>query len=287
VVSDSPSMVEEQEKLAEGFDSFISQLDGQTDFHVGLLSASFDPANPDAGQLVAADGQSTFLTADDEFVRLFQERVRLVGLEGAGLERGLESAQLALSPNLATGVNEGFLRLEAELHIIFVSDGDDCIDCDRSDEAPVSQYVESFRSIKSDHSEVQVKAIVGLENNPCDRAYPATRYIAVATKTGGSSADICTSSWSDIMGDLGHSSTGVRASFQTSFAADIATLEVFVDELKVEEHETEGWTYDPETRYITFGADAVPDLGSEIYAVYSVLPAAGQSSTLSRLLIGG
>ena len=108
MVSDSPSMVEEQEKLAEGFDSFISQLDGRTDFHVGLLSASFDPADPDAGQFVAAEGEPAFFTGDDDFVRLFQERVGLVGLDDDGLEQGLESAQLALSSNFLTGANEGF-----------------------------------------------------------------------------------------------------------------------------------------------------------------------------------
>ena len=165
------------------------------------------------------------------------------------------------------------MRSDAALLIVFVSDGDDCTECDPIDEIPpVSEYVESFRSIKGDRDQIQVSVIAGLEDNTCDEALLARRYIEAASKTGGSARDICTSDWSDMLGDLGLASTGVRTSFQTSFAADVETLEVFVDDEKVREHETDGWTYDPDTWYITFGANAIPERGSEINAVYNILP---------------
>jgi hypothetical protein len=52
----------------------------------------------------------------------------LVGTRGYGIERGFEAATLALSPALAGPgkVNEGLVRPDARLGVLFVADEDDC-----------------------------------------------------------------------------------------------------------------------------------------------------------------
>ncbi len=50
----------------------------------------------------------------------------LVGVNGCGYERGLSAIRLGLSPKLTNSTNQGFLRPEAQLVVIVVSDEDDC-----------------------------------------------------------------------------------------------------------------------------------------------------------------
>src|SRR5688500_1047158 len=53
VVDNSFSMEEEQLALAEGFPEFIEGLSGSnTDFHLGVISTSFDIEDPNRGLLI-------------------------------------------------------------------------------------------------------------------------------------------------------------------------------------------------------------------------------------------
>jgi len=288
VVDDSCSMGEEQDTLVQGFSSFVGQMETSgTDFHIGVISTSFDYSDPDRGKLI---GEPPYLTLEDDYVNLFSERA-VVGIDGSDKEKGLEAADWALSPTMVTGANKGFVRLDAQLLIVFVSDEEDCSDegalegevaeeCYRQRErlVPVTEYVDAFRSMKKDSADVQVSAIVGTEDKSCQDAYPGSRYIQTAAMTGGSVGDICTSNWSSMLTDLGLTATGVRTSFQTSYAAKPETLKVFVDNEKVPEDETDGWIYDPDTWYVTFGVNAIPERDAEIYAEYTVLSGASAPS---------
>src|SRR5690349_10254250 len=106
VIDDSFSMGNEQARLAAGFESFAAELDDSgTDFQIGVVTTSFDDAT--RGVLV---GDPPFLTPEDDYVRLFQERAK-VGVEGSDKEKGLAVASYAVSANMANegGPNEGFV----------------------------------------------------------------------------------------------------------------------------------------------------------------------------------
>jgi hypothetical protein len=73
-------------------------------------------------RLVGADNLACFFDPSD------QRGTVLVGTSGCGLERGLAAVQAALSPGLlgSPAANGGFLRPEAQLAVIVVSDEEDC-----------------------------------------------------------------------------------------------------------------------------------------------------------------
>jgi hypothetical protein len=71
---------------------------------------------------------------DEDFKKMFRDNVRM-GTNGSGLEQGLQALMNALDPdyvdpatgrNLVDHENKGFLRPEARLTIIVVSDEEDC-----------------------------------------------------------------------------------------------------------------------------------------------------------------
>ena len=283
VVDNSGSMADEQDILAQGFASFSYGLeDTEADFHLGVITTSFDNGDPLAGVLV---GDPPYLTQDDDFEPMFSERVR-VGVDGSDKEKGLQAATFALNPVMTFdgGPNEGFVRPEAQLVVVFVSDEEDCSDngvldhldaqgcSDEYDQLPpVSSFIQDLRSLKDDISKVLVGAIVGTGASVCE-AFLGSRYIVSATLTGGLVGDICQPDWSGVLTDLGVNAGGIRTSFQLSFAAVPGTIEVYVDEDLVPENANDGWTYDDQTWFITFHGDAIPDRGSQIDATYTIQP---------------
>ena len=212
VVDNSGSMLEEQERLANGFATFIRGFEAlQYDFRIAVTT--MDAPN-DRGRLVGPILQND----SQDLAGRFAEQVR-VGAAGGGIEQGFEAARLAL--NSEFGEDE-FLRAEASLAIIFVSDEDD------QSFRTTATYLESFTRASND---VRVNAIVGPDRGGCSSASPGRRYLSLAEETGGQSGSICDD-------DLGLPELGARLSgFHTTFALldkAIGAPQVFVDGSEVD-----------------------------------------------------
>ncbi len=283
VVDDSHSMAEEQDSLAAGFADFIEEIEATgTDFQLGVVTTSLEATDPNRGHLL---GDPAVITQDDDYVNLFRDRVH-VGTTGSDKEKGLEAATFALSPTMTTGANAGFLRSDAFLVIVIVSDENDCSDefalegmpaqaCYDNENllVPVAEFVSDLRALKTDPSMVQVGTIVGPEaSEGCTTAVPGFRYHQFAALMGGINGTICDADYAGVMYDLGLNATGVRSTFLLSSGAKDGTLEVFVDEVPVAEDVTmqNGWTYDATTLYLTFWGDAIPPRGSTVVANYVI-----------------
>ena len=281
VVDDSPSMAEEQALLAAGFESFIAGIEEtNVDFHIGVISTDMDLTNPNRGVLV---GEPAYLTAEDDYISLFQERVT-VGTEGSDKEKGLSAAVHALTEPLASGPNLGFLRPMATLLLIFVSDEDDCSDGDalegldggacysqREELIPVKQFVTDFQNIKGPGARVVASSIVGPEViDACDDSWPGHRYATIAEITGGVQGDICEVSYEELMADMGLAVGAEVRVFQLSYTPVEETLEVYVGEEEILEDPVNGWTYDSEFQNIRFDGDYYPPRGSSLSVTYEI-----------------
>lgn len=208
VIDDSPSMEAEQQLLASRAAAILERL-GRTpgaDFHIGVVTTDVEPAassDTGPGWLRRVPGTSLrYLACTSEPGAGAQVNVRCDGITGSpeaalrGLlqpgtggstqEKGLLAAMLALSEPLRTGVNAGFLRDDAALSLIFMSDEDDascgpyvedasrCVahpSC-RCEDAPawgsMAYYERFFRGLKGYGNEdsVRIGAIVAAETNP-------------------------------------------------------------------------------------------------------------------------
>lgn len=290
VVDNSASMIHEQEEVGRRFADFIGHLENTNiDFHIGVITTDVDDSNDAAGHLL---GTPSVISAEiDDYQQVFNERV-LVGTDGSDMERGLEAAYMALTEPMISDANSGFLRRDAVLSIIFVSDENDCSDRGAFNEnaggmacydqpeqlVPVREFVNDFRALKDDASDVITSAIVGpdiAEN--CEDTVPGTRYLSVAGNTGGIQGNICDENFTDIMDKMGLSVSGVRASFELEALPVVDTLEVWVGDVDEEDtsewdlvpqDSNNGWTYDGDTNYITFNGDSVPPRGSVITVYY-------------------
>ncbi len=161
VVDSSGSMAPKQARLAANFQGFISQLvaaQPPIDFHIAVTSTDTDdPATrgklnpwslagrsapyiactPDAqgGSSCNTNRAADAGTAD---AMLAFNQMATVGTSGSPQERGLLATYLALTDpaNLSTAAEERFVRADAALYVVVVSDEDDS-SCDPLVKAPV------------------------------------------------------------------------------------------------------------------------------------------------------
>lgn len=298
VVDNSNSMQLEQSLLGAGFASFAQELENtNTNFHLGVITTDFDYDDPDRGKLISEancppviDKDTTCPNPDNpsetwDYVNVFINRAQ-VGLNGSGKEKGLEAAEYALKPAMATGPNAGFLRDEANLLVIIVSDEDDCSDqgrlaleeptaCydHRESLTPEGEFITSLSNLKPNRDQFQLSAIVGLEGETSicdDTTLPGKRYIEVANGTGGVTGSICETDWSEILYQLGLNAAGIFTTFEMQHCAAEGSLVVTIDGQEVPPSEIDGYTYDPDLCTITFHGIYVPERGASVVAKYEI-----------------
>ncbi len=261
VVDNSPSMLQEQNSLAANFDSFIQFIDeSEVDYQIGVISTDLDLAGHQ-GQLLGATKIITRDTQPDP-ATVFSTNIR-VGTGGAGNERGLEAAYMALSEPLVSGANAGFLRDDSALAIIFVSDEDD------HSFGQVSFYRRYFEQLKAvgNENRVLAGAIVGPQPDGCATAAAGTRYHMLVQNVGGSIGSICAADFSETLSNLGLTVAGLDRRFQLSDdSPEEATLGVTVNGQAIQEDWQNGWTY--ENGNIFFNGGYVPPPGSTVEVSY-------------------
>ena len=230
VVDNSCSMGDEQDKLSEGFDKFVEAFEfADVDYHIGVVTTDTDHANQ-AGRL---QGNPKWIQPDTaNGAEAFKAAVR-VGTLGSGYERGLEAARIALGPEMSAGYNVGFLREDAYLSIIFVSDEEDF------STEPVANYINFFWAQKTGKGRdaLTASALVGTDDwgepadcgdqsSPYTGASAAHRYVDVASQTSGIIGSICSDDFTPIITELGLNSSRLTARFQLTRAPDVDSMEV-------------------------------------------------------------
>ena len=165
---------------------------------------------------------------------IFSEMVA-VGITGSGIEMGLEAARMALSEPLVSTINAGFLREEANLAFIFVSDEDD------SSPYATNDYLKFFTRLKGDeafrdHSLMKISAVVGSKEPDfpgqpsCSSVHGAAsfghRYVHLASKTEGQLESICEEDFSKLASELGLLLSGLSLEFELSERPDENSIEV-------------------------------------------------------------
>lgn len=298
VIDDSGSMGAEQALVANGFQAFANEFAGLgLDFHLAVTS--MDPrASADPGALV---GNPPFLTAatmdlGDEFIQR-----AMLGTDGGPREAGLETAQLALSEPMLSGPNAGFLRDDAILAILFLTDEDDQsllpgqpepsgADVDdpfwrEANLAPVQGFVDNFLALKDGNPEMLfAAAIVGdpigdpydLDSTGCGDAEGGFRYAAAATAMGGYWRSICGGAveFRDMLEEIAGEITPTESlpkEFATDFEPMPGSVSVTVDGVPVPEDPATGWHWEPGVG-VVFSDAAVPPVCASIEITYSLPP---------------
>ena len=183
--------------------------------------------------------------------------------------------------------NFGFVREDANLSLIFLSDEDDF--------SPKSthEYLQLYTEVKGEeayreHSKMRISAVIGKDKPPfsgepaCQSedgvaAYGA-RFVPMVQRTEGVLESICNDDFSPIAEELGLTASGLEVEFILSAKPDLETLVVknyaeesddsFIRDLIKDED----FRYIPAKNSIVFEVTALPSSESYIVAEYRALP---------------
>lgn len=292
VVDPSGSMGQELEALGAQAETLLRTADQRgIDYHVGVTSSVLGTiGGAENGSLFSSQPGTTYQSGPTgpEAYRIVTRRsrpdpaaalasnlsMRLLG-GAAGQKEGLGSAQVALAPPvLFSDRNAGFVRRDAALSVVLVSD-----EPDQSADA-ATDYVDLLRAAKlpTDRNRVTVSAIAaptppGNCSGPGGSATASGRYQAVVEATGGSFHSICAADWEALVEDLARVVFGLRSSWFLDHPAEPGTIEVSVDGATVPARDESGqvnWTFDAGTQTVAFSPSAVPEPGATIRFAYRV-----------------
>ncbi len=250
LIDDSCSMADEQAKLGSGFEEFVEYFDiADVDYHIAVVTTDMaDDAR--SGKMVSSGGERVITPNTADAGDLF-ERLVDVGTDGAGFERGLDAAWAALTEPLVSNENRNFLREDALLSIIFVSDEED------GSVGPTADFINAFRGLKGQRRRdaFNASALVGLDeesSSPANcqagaggqnnEAAAGWRYWDVAVQTGGVARSICADSFTEIITEMGLASSRLQNRFflsrmprgGTGDTIELTMVNAGVDELGAE-----------------------------------------------------
>ena len=287
VVDDSCSMYDKQVALGAAFPAFVGDADSRgVDYRIAITTTSVDIAHggsnnggSDAnGRFVPLGGGNprviTARTPNKE--RVFAENVN-VGTNGNYDELLLKPFELALSEPLLSTHNAGFLRSDARLSVVLVSDAAD------HGATPFSFYSGFLARLKG-ASQYSVSGMLPTQptsaGSGCDydesTAGQSPTARSLVASTGGALEEICNPDWPAAMSRIGAVAFGsaFRSRFPLSDLPDLssAPITVTIDAVAIPAVSPVGdvrWTYNSAANAIDFEPSAVPEPGSTLRVSYT------------------
>jgi hypothetical protein len=316
IIDDSGSMGDDQQTLIANFGEFIKYADvWNNDYHIGVVSTGLSYDNL-IGKLNFGNPRTMprYITPGPNAKSQFADLANL-GSDGDNTEGALANAQAALSaplvtdtevscssdldcqkdPNICTGTdcpykclegtcggwNKGFLREDAQLEIIALSDEED------QSSGDLGFYIDFFRSLKGFYNQnmMHFNAICGTDDGTLvdeqGNAFPgctgptgaaaqeAKRYIEAAQGTNGKIGSICDPNYKTVLNEIGSVAFGLKQQFFLSRIADPNSITVKVRGVDA----LDGWTYEAESNSIVFDplSSNMPQEGDKILVHYETL----------------
>ncbi len=247
VIDNSCSMSDEQANLSSNFTYFINDfVDRDIDYQLAVITTD-NPAF--RGDILDPDSNNI----ESEFIAQATP-----GINGSGNEMPSEMAYQSTQNGADAGPGSDFLRDDALLAMIFVSDEPD------SSPTNWSTYLAHFQSLKSNPDNVLIHAISGDYPTGCGGASATNNVYEMSVATGGLYLSVCATDWSSHLETLAENSSQDLSSFDLTQRPVPESLVVRLDGVTT----TVGWTYNSVDNSVDFEESATPEGGSTIEIEY-------------------
>lgn len=247
VVDNSCSMSAEQASLAQGaFDAIDALEQAVVDYRIGVITT-------DSPSFVGPQITSSMA---DPYTEL-QNQVN-VGIRGFSIEKGIQMSITATSPGGDAAPSGAFLRDDAKLGIVWVSDEDDW------SAGTLNDWAFHFWNLKVAPSLVVGWAIVNPDDDTCIYTDYGVNYIDLATTLGGGYSAICLQEWGNAFGSMGSALSPDPIIYLDDRPVP-NTIRVFVGGNEV----IGSWVYVTRDNAIAFNPGHVPIAGSIVEVIYN------------------
>ncbi len=274
VIDDSCSMIDEQLNLANNFAAFIDYVnETDVDYHIAVTTTDMQLGGAQGRFVWGPFHPDKVLTPGTPNVEeQFRAKVN-VGVRSL-FEECFRPALTALTPPLSVTENAGFLRSDASLAIVCISD-----ELEQSP-GPVAYWFDQLRNIKGlrQANLFSLSAIAGFVDPApfgCNYAPDDGRYAQMVQLTNGVRENICTPDWATTLQQLGKTAFGFRTDFFLNATPDLTggkgiTVRIDGRDVAPSNGSATVWTYDPVANAVRFTPAAAPRPGQLLEIVYQV-----------------
>lgn len=266
IIDDSCSMFEEQMALGQNANALLAYaFSAGVDFNLGITTTDMDAFGmPLRGRFEGPPGQRILTATTPNLLQTFNQRVNF-GTNGSGSEEMFAPALASVTQPLVTGDNAGFLRNDAALAVLALTDA-----ADQSEGAPfgisnAGNSTEAFRQrlvgLKGHRRRNEFSFnFIGPQNTVVGCAAEISgsdpRQVEMTRNTGGVLSDICLYSqanWRNEVTRVGQAVFGARATWFLT-ARPTAGVTVLLNGTPVPETSgaTRNWTYDAARNAVVF-----------------------------------
>ncbi len=255
MIDNSSSMGLYQQRLANQVELLLNSLNSKgLDYQMAVVSSDMRPGGS-GGKLIGSPAVLTQATPN--LLSLLKERFSL-GQGGSDLESGLGSIKDGLEK---FGVSSGFLRQDAILALVALTNEDDYSLGD------VSDYKLFFDELKPSvpgfaqgwlFNFIGVVSIDGQCKTTAEFKEAGLRYMELADISGGGKNSVCESDLGTAVSNLEHKIVQVLSEFKLNNEPDINSIKVYLNNVLVPQSDSNGWTYQGSRQSIVFHGKYLP-----------------------------
>jgi len=266
VVDNSTSMAQHQDRLNSQMPALMGVLQGlKMDYHIVSISTSMG-LDGNGGHFLGSPTVLTSRTANLQ--SLLQQRIAL-GDTGSNNERGLLSLETVLSPSYLASEGQGFLRDDALLAVIALSDEND------KSGKTASYYASMFEKLKPADTEGRKSWIFNfigvLENSSACRTFNdysevGSIQMQLAELSGGNKESLCSNNLTAAVSNIKSRIVQILTDFYLKTKPVKETLKISVNGVVIKEDAANGWSYieDKGKYIIRFNGASVPPADADI-----------------------
>ncbi|MGZ3745610.1 MAG: hypothetical protein ACXVB1_07815 [Pseudobdellovibrionaceae bacterium] len=271
IVDNSTSMAQHQDRLSAQVPTLVSVLKSlKMDYHIVAISTSMG-LNGNGGMFL---GSPMILNSQTPNLETLLQQKIAQGDTGSDNERGLYSMETALSPTYLSTGGAGFLRDDALLAVIELSDENDKSGKTASYYA---SFLDQLKPATTNGRKSWIFNFIGvLENSSACRTFNdysevGTTLMQLADLSGGNKESICSNNLSSAVTNIKARIVQILTDFYLKSRPAKETLKVAVNGQLIPESATNGWTYiEDGTKYIIqFHGDSIPPADADIRVDYT------------------
>ncbi len=278
VIDNSRSMLQYQQRLSTQIPNMISTLNSlKMDYRVAVTTTTMSNnagTYPMTRRLI---GSPVYLTSQN--INLLTDRI-VVGESGSDLERGLDSMTHVTSANYLNSIGSDFIRADALLSIIFISD-----EYDQSSEfgnPNSNDFINRLDTRKPDGEaggKLWLANYIGiLTNESCDilggSVSIGSQFIRLVNASGGVSSSICNPDLALAVSNIKARIIDQITAYRFPTAPNKSSIVVSVGGRAIHEDPENGWTLETEnltgaTKYfLRFHGTSIPAADQHVNVQY-------------------
>jgi hypothetical protein len=249
VVDDSGSMSSHQTILSRSVPALAAKLANFSSLNVAVITSDMDSSSK-KGKFFGSPGVLTNTTPN--FKDLLARRIISVGTNGSGTEMFFAPVIAATSAPLINGPNAGFLREDAHLGVVVVTDTDD-----QSPNTTPEQFIIHLASMKGNNYSL-INFIADPTDRNCDSQNPGKmpeRLQLAKYMSNGSQYNICTGKFAEGISDVANKvERELNHKIALPMKPDVTTMTVTYGALTFPANDAvNGWTYDEPNNTLLLG----------------------------------